>query len=82
MFLKHKQNHNLVEVLNLEDLWDPFMTNILGRYHAGEEMQDPETFAKIDLCFPSEENLPHCWIDPHYHDRDLMIGTRGAATLH
>jgi hypothetical protein len=75
MFLKHRQNHNLIEVLNLEDLWDPFMTSLLGRYHAGEEMQDPENFAKTDLCFLSDEMLPQCWLDPHYHDREFTAGT-------
>jgi hypothetical protein len=72
MFLKHRLNHNLVEVLNLSELWDPFVPSVQARYHAGEEMQDPELFGKADLVFPSEEPLPQCWIDPHYHDREFL----------
>jgi hypothetical protein len=51
MFLKHRLNHDLVEVLNMAELWDPFVPSVLGRYHAGEEMQDPEPFEKVDLFF-------------------------------
>jgi hypothetical protein len=29
-------------------------------------MQDPAEFPKAELCFPSGENLPRCWIDPNY----------------
>lgn len=37
-----------------------------GRLHAGEELQDPEPFAKKELRFPSGETLPRCWLDPSY----------------
>ena len=53
MFLKHSRTGNLVEVLSLHDLWDACLTHITGRYHAGEELQEPEKFAKGDLVFPS-----------------------------
>jgi hypothetical protein len=72
MFLKHRLNHNLVEILNLAELWDPFLPSVLGRYHAGEEMQDPEPFEKVDLVFLSNELLPKCWIDTHYRDREVF----------
>jgi hypothetical protein len=68
MFLKHLPTDNLVEVLSLHDLWDACLTEITGRYHAGEELQEPERFAKADLVFPSGEALPRCWIDPHYRE--------------
>ena len=68
MFLKIHQgdDHRLVEVLDLKQLFDPFAAEVLGRYHAGEEMQDPQGMPKARLIFPSGEPLPRCWIDPHY----------------
>ena len=66
MFLKVKANADLVEVLSLNDLFDPFATDIVGRYQKGEDRQDPEKFAKAELVFPSDEALPQCWLDPHY----------------
>ncbi|ASC69258.1 hypothetical protein XM38_001850 [Halomicronema hongdechloris C2206] len=68
MFLKHTPTHNLVEVLSLHDLWDPCQDQISGRFHAGEELQEPETFVKSELRFPSGEALPLCWRDPHYRE--------------
>jgi hypothetical protein len=68
MYLKNKHNGDLVEILDIRSLTDPFQDRIAGRYHAGEELQDPENFAKPDLLFPSGENLPRCWIDPSYKD--------------
>jgi hypothetical protein len=41
----------------------------MGRFHAGEELQEPERFAKADLSFPSGEPLPRCWLDPGYQLR-------------
>jgi hypothetical protein len=72
MFLQHRPNRSLVEVLNFTELWDPFIPALLGRYHAGEEMQDPELFSKVDLIFPSGERLPQCWVDPHYREREIL----------
>lgn len=66
MFLKVKANADLIEVLSMRDLFDPFMVDVVGRYQRGEEVQDPEKFAKSDLVFPSGEALPQCWVDPHY----------------
>jgi hypothetical protein len=66
MFLKVKANSDLIEVLSLRDLFDPFLSEVVGRYQRGEEVQDPEKFAKADLVFPSDEALPRCWVDPHY----------------
>ena len=66
MFLKQKSNDDLVEILETQNLYDPFKGEILGRSHAGEEMQDPEMFSKTELVFPSGESLPLCWIDSDY----------------
>ncbi|GAB6043493.1 acetyltransferase [Endothiovibrio diazotrophicus] len=66
MFLKEQKSGDLVEVLDLESLFDPNRDRVHGRFHAGEEMPDPSDFAKPDLAFPSGEALPRCWTDPHY----------------
>ena len=68
MFLSHKVNHEIIEVLNLEDLFDPLKDEIIGRFHAGEELQDPEAMSKSELVFPSGEPLPQCWINAHYRE--------------
>ena len=71
MFLKHRETGRLVEVLSLRDLFNPIHATLVGRYHAGEELQEPETFAKSDLVFLSDEALPKCWVDVHYRDDEL-----------
>ena len=65
MYLKHK-NASMVEVLKVADLCDPCRSTVSGRFHAGEELQEPAEFAKQDLLFPSGEALPRCWLDPAY----------------
>ena len=70
MFLKHKQSGKLVEVLSLRDLFNPNHNELVGRYHAGEELQDPEKFPTADLIFQSGEALPKCWVDIHYRDAE------------
>jgi hypothetical protein len=67
MFLKYRPDGSLVEVLDVKQLMDPFATCLSGRFHAGEEMQDPQSFTKTDLVFPSDEAMPRCWLDPAYH---------------
>jgi hypothetical protein len=71
MFLKQKYDGHLVEVLSISDLVSPTHPAIAGRLHYGEEMQDPEYFQKADLQFQSGEDLPRCWMDVHYRDREL-----------
>jgi len=71
MFLKNKSNADLVEVLTLKELFDPFCDNLIGRYQHGEEVQDPEKFNKSDLSFMSGEALPRCWTDAHYRDAEI-----------
>ncbi len=66
MYLKHKPSGDMVEVLDLGALFDPFVTTVPGRFHAGEELQDPAEFSKAELVFPSDEPLPRCWVDPEY----------------
>ncbi|MES9943719.1 MAG: acetyltransferase [gamma proteobacterium symbiont of Ctena orbiculata] len=66
MFLMQKNSEKLVEVLSLTDLFNPNHPEIIGRFHAGEEMQDAEKFAKDQMKFPSGESLPQCWLDSKY----------------
>lgn len=66
MFLQSKQAKSLVQILDMTALIDPLKNEIPGRIQAGQEEQDPETFAKDDLIFPSGEKLPQCWTDPNY----------------
>lgn len=68
MYLKmHSgEDDSLVEVLNLQQLFDPFAAQVLGRLHAGEELQEPSAVEKAQLVFPSGEPLPRCWTNPRY----------------
>ena len=70
MFLKiqHDDDSSLLEILDLRALFDPFCAGVKGRIHGGEEIQDPETYEKSSLSFPSGEALPRCWVDPAYQD--------------
>lgn len=66
MYLKDRQSGDLVEILDVPSLTDPFKAQVSGRFHSGEEMQDPHLFAKDELGFPSGESLPRCWREPEY----------------
>ena len=71
MFLQEKLHHEMIEILSLSDLFDPFNKTLIGRYQHGEEVQDPEKFSKSNLQFLSGEDLPECWLDAHYRDNEL-----------
>lgn len=73
MYLKEKDTSHLVEILSMQELFDPFHRDISARYHYGEEAQDPETFAKDNLVFLSGEALPQCWLNPHYRDNEIAL---------
>lgn len=66
MLLKEKQTGVLVKVLDTDRLIDPLQPTITGQSQAGQEQQDPMDYAKSDLIFPSDENLPQCWLDANY----------------
>jgi hypothetical protein len=66
MFLKQKLTGDLIEIIRIEDLYDPCLNEVMGRSHLGEEMQDPAIYEKEQLIFPSGEMLPRCWKDPDY----------------
>jgi hypothetical protein len=71
MFLKDSSNGHLVEVLDPSTLFDPSETHFEGRYNWGEDLPEPEPFAKANVIFPSGEPLPRCWVDMHYRDDEL-----------
>ena len=66
VFLRHRPSSDLVEILDLEALFDPLKCETKGRFHAGDEIPNPAGFTKTDLMFPSGERLPRCWVDSHY----------------
>lgn len=67
MFLKQRHEGHLLEVVDIQELINPLRKSIKGRLHFGEEMQEPESFQKTDLVFPSGEFLPRCWTVPPVH---------------
>jgi len=69
MFLKDAQTNDLVEALDLRDVFDPFVETILARTQAGEDTMDLGNYVKTDLVFPSGEPLPLCWRDSRYRER-------------
>ena len=68
MYLKHVPTDDLVEVIDLQDVINPYSPTIRARSHAGEVVHRPENFLKTELAFPSGEALPKCWIDVHFFE--------------
>lgn len=66
MLLKEKRTGALVKVLDTDALIDPMSPTVSARIQAGQEEQDPEKFPKEALLFPSNEQLPQCWLNPDY----------------
>lgn len=69
MFLQNKESGVLVEILNLEALFDPLQATVSGQVQAGQEEQDPSPTRKENLIFPSGEALPRCWLDAKYREK-------------
>lgn len=68
MFLKHTLTEGLVEAVDLNEVFDPFVDSIAARIQAGEDTMDLVQFDKAELAFPSGEPLPLCWRDSHYRE--------------
>lgn len=66
MFLQLKDTKDLVRILDLQELIDPNIATVHAQDQEGEEEQDPDTFKKENLVFPSGERLPRCWLDANY----------------
>lgn len=66
MLLQEKETGTLVEILDVRALVNPAEPSISGRTQDGQEEQDPESYSKDALIFPSGESLPRCWMDADY----------------
>ncbi|MCF2146931.1 acetyltransferase [Desmonostoc muscorum LEGE 12446] len=66
MLLQLKGTSDLVKILEIEELLDPNSDVVHGQDQEGQEEQEPDTFKKENLVFPSGEDLPRCWLDAHY----------------
>jgi hypothetical protein len=66
MYLKHIPTGDLIEVLKLSDVVDPFLATVRGKSQAGEDTLNIGDFEKHELVFPSGEPLPLCWRDNQY----------------
>ena len=74
MHLMHKPSGDLVEILNLDRLFNPIQKEVNGRFLAGDQLQEPAGFGKDDLVFPSGEYLPRCWVNPAYKNKLRAVG--------
>jgi len=66
MLLQIKDSGELVKILEIEELLDPNTDVVRGQDQEGQEEQEPDTFKKENLVFPSGEGLPRCWLDADY----------------
>ncbi|MBD2615550.1 acetyltransferase [Nostoc linckia z4] len=66
MLLQIKDSGELVKILEIEELLDPNTDVVHAREQQGEEEQEPDSFKKENLVFPSGEGLPRCWLDADY----------------
>ncbi|MCW8875476.1 MAG: hypothetical protein OQJ89_07700 [Kangiellaceae bacterium] len=63
MFLKERDTGHLVEVIDVEELFNPNSNRLIGKLQIGEADQDEEVFNKQSLVFMSGEELPKCWLN-------------------
>jgi hypothetical protein len=68
MLLQDKENGTLIEIKDVETLFNPSESRILGRDQAGQEEQELTDYDKANLVFPSGEELPRCWMDANYRE--------------
>ncbi|MEG4320161.1 MULTISPECIES: acetyltransferase [unclassified Microcoleus] len=66
MLLQEKESGDLIEIIDIETLVSPTKTEVAGKNQAGQEEQEPATFEKDKLVFPSGEVLPRCWTEENY----------------
>lgn len=68
MFLRQVSTGDLVEVIDLTDVINPYSSTLRARAHMGEVVHRADVYLKSNLEFPSGEPLPLCWIDGHYRE--------------
>lgn len=66
MLLQLKDTSELVKILEIQELLDPNSDVVHAQGQEGQEEQQPDTFKKENLVFPSGEDLPRCWLDADY----------------
>ena len=66
MFLQLKDSGDLVKIVEIQELIDPNSEVVNAQDQEGQEEQEPDTFKKENLVFPSGEVLPRCWLDADY----------------
>ncbi|MBE9184679.1 acetyltransferase [Microcoleus sp. LEGE 07076] len=69
MLLQEKESGDLIEIIDIATLVSPTKTEVGGKSQAGQEEQEPTTFEKSKLVFPSGEVLPRCWIEENYQTK-------------
>ncbi|GAA5217051.1 acetyltransferase [Corallincola platygyrae] len=72
MLLRETQSGDLVDVVDMSALTNPFIDQVLVQYQHGEDLLEPEVLSKSQLRFPSGEGLPVCWSDGHYRDKQVF----------
>ncbi|KAF3885506.1 MULTISPECIES: hypothetical protein [Nostocales] len=68
MLLQIKESGELVKVLDVQELIDPNTNTIHAQEQEGQEEQQPDSYNKQNLAFPSGESLPRCWVDANYRN--------------
>jgi hypothetical protein len=68
MFLQIKNTHDLVKIVDIQELINPNINTVHAQNQEGQEEQDIDAFKKANLVFPSGENLPRCWLDANYRN--------------
>ncbi|MDX1301508.1 acetyltransferase [Photobacterium sp.] len=66
MFLKETRTGDLVDVIDMGALINPFSQQVNVQYQSGEDLAEPVAIDKQNLAFPSGEELPECWINGYY----------------
>ncbi len=66
MLLKTKDNGNLLEIADVQELINPTKNEVTAQVQEGQEEQFPAAYQKDKLIFPSGEELPRCWKDANY----------------
>ncbi|ARV61314.1 acetyltransferase [Nostocales cyanobacterium HT-58-2] len=66
MFLQLKDSGELVKILDFEELINPNHDVVQAQEQEGQEEQEPDSYKKENLAFPSGESLPRCWMDANY----------------
>ncbi|MBE9050044.1 acetyltransferase [Nostocales cyanobacterium LEGE 11386] len=69
MLLQLKDTGDIVKILDIQELIDPNNHIVHAQDQVGEEEQEPDSFQKENLIFPSGETLPRCWLDANYRKK-------------